>query len=71
MPRLMMKEPCLEDGRMDIIGRMRLMRKKLSLSKKKERFQPVTEELRSKEVRMKSNTLKGQRFIHAGRLEKQ
>ena len=46
-----------------------MIRNKMTISRKKFQFQPVKEDLRLTEVRMRTKTLKGERIIHASRLE--
>ena len=41
----------------------------MTISRKKFQFQPVKEDLRLTEVRMRTKTLRGERIIHARRLE--
>ena len=54
---------------MNRIGRMRMMREKLRLSRKKSNLQPVSEEMKIKTLQMRAKTIHGEKIIDASRLE--
>ena len=59
----------VDDEPLTRLGRMRMIRNKMTASRKKFQFKPVDEDLKLREIRMRTKTLKGERIIHSSKME--
>ena len=69
VPNERVEKEYVDDEPLTRFGRMRMVRNKMSVSRKKFKFQPIKEELRLKEIRRRTKTLRGEKIIHASKME--